>query len=104
MKLLVALLLCALNADALRVGAPLAAPVAHRLSPRITASADGAPINKAIDKESPKVVTQLAADDIDGKAVMCRCWRSATFPYCDAAHVKHNKETGDNVGPLIVSK
>ena len=36
------------------------------------------------------------------KAVMCRCWKSGTFPLCDAAHVKHNKETGDNVGPLII--
>ena len=36
------------------------------------------------------------------KAVMCRCWKSGTFPLCDASHVKHNKETGDNVGPLII--
>ena len=26
------------------------------------------------------------------------------FPLCNGTHVKHNKETGDNVGPLIVSK
>ena len=102
MKLVVALLLCALHADALRVGATPAAPDTHRLSARIIASADDAPINKAVDKESPKVVTQLAADDIDGKAVMCRCWRSATFPYCDAAPVQHNKDTGDNVGPRMI--
>lgn len=37
------------------------------------------------------------------KKVYCRCWQSGTFPLCDAAHVAHNKETGDNVGPLIVS-
>ena len=37
------------------------------------------------------------------KKVYCRCWKSETFPLCDAAHVAHNKETGDNVGPLIVS-
>ena len=30
------------------------------------------------------------------------CWKSGTFPLCDATHVKHNKETGDNVGPLII--
>ncbi len=24
------------------------------------------------------------------------------FPYCDGAHAVHNKETGDNVGPLII--
>lgn len=37
------------------------------------------------------------------KKVYCRCWLSGTFPLCDASHVAHNKETGDNVGPLIVS-
>lgn len=26
------------------------------------------------------------------------------FPMCDGTHVKHNKDTGDNVGPLIISK
>ncbi len=24
------------------------------------------------------------------------------WPYCDGAHVKHNKDTGDNVGPLVI--
>lgn len=33
-----------------------------------------------------------------------RCWRSGTFPLCDGTHVKHNKATGDNVGPLLVKK
>ena len=33
----------------------------------------------------------LDAGEIKGKAVMCRCWRSGTFPNCDGAHVKHNK-------------
>lgn len=28
--------------------------------------------------------------------------RLLQFPYCDGAHTKHNSETGDNVGPLIV--
>ena len=40
----------------------------------------------------------------DNKAVMCRCWKSKKFPYCDGSHVKHNKETGDNVGPLIIKQ
>jgi len=58
--------------------------------------------SKQIDLESPKVVhnEQLCTGD---KKVMCRCWKSGTFPACDASHVAHNKETGDNVGPLIVS-
>ena len=59
-------------------------------------------INDTIDLDSPKVVNtdELAAGE---KKVYCRCWKSGTFPLCDAAHVEHNKECGDNVGPLIVS-
>ncbi len=26
------------------------------------------------------------------------------FPYCDGTHAKHNQETGDNVGPLIIKR
>eukprot|EP01063_Lacrimia_lanifica_P019179 TRINITY_DN2626_c0_g1_i1.p5 TRINITY_DN2626_c0_g1~~TRINITY_DN2626_c0_g1_i1.p5 ORF type:complete len:135 (+),score=64.98 TRINITY_DN2626_c0_g1_i1:76-480(+) len=40
----------------------------------------------------------------NGKVVLCRCWKSKTFPYCDGSHVEHNKKTGDNVGPLILTK
>ena len=59
-------------------------------------------INTKIDLDSPKVVN---TDEVNAgaKKVYCRCWQSGTFPLCDAAHVAHNKETGDNVGPLIVS-
>ncbi len=39
-----------------------------------------------------------------GKRIaFCRCWQSAKFPYCDGAHRKLNAETGDNVGPVIVT-
>jgi hypothetical protein len=24
------------------------------------------------------------------------------FPFCDGTHNTHNKETGDNIGPLVV--
>lgn len=61
-----------------------------------------AQINLNIDLDSPKVATQ---DNLAGgeKKVYCRCWQSGTFPLCDGAHVAHNKDTGDNVGPLILS-
>ncbi|CAM9744223.1 unnamed protein product [Choristocarpus tenellus] len=59
-------------------------------------------INTMHDLESPKVAT-MDAVDAGEKKVYCRCWKSDTFPLCDGNHVKHNKETGDNVGPLIVS-
>ncbi|KAG5186108.1 CDGSH iron sulfur domain-containing protein [Tribonema minus] len=59
-------------------------------------------INNKIDLESPKVAT-METLPAGGKKVYCRCWKSATFPLCNGAHVKHNEEVGDNVGPLIVS-
>uniref|UniRef100_A0A061SDL2 Zinc finger cdgsh domain-containing protein 1 n=1 Tax=Tetraselmis sp. GSL018 TaxID=582737 RepID=A0A061SDL2_9CHLO len=61
-------------------------------------------INQNIRKEEQKVVDFVNAEEIKGKKVMCRCWKSGTFPECDGAHAKHNKETGDNVGPLIIEK
>merc|ERR1711907_50842 len=64
-------------------------------------------INPSIEKEKEKVVNMTKASDAynkDGKVVYCRCWRSKTFPLCDGSHNKYNKESGDNVGPLIVSK
>jgi CDGSH-type Zn-finger protein len=68
-------------------------------------------INLSIKKEEPKIVDSVGCGEIesiaeykDGKLVMCRCWRSSKFPYCDGSHAKHNKETGDNVGPLIIKK
>mmetsp|Transcript_10544 Transcript_10544/g.12981 ORF Transcript_10544/g.12981 Transcript_10544/m.12981 type:complete len:98 (+) Transcript_10544:131-424(+) len=59
-------------------------------------------INNQIDLDSAKVVNNVPLEAGE-KKVFCRCWQSGTFPLCDAAHVNHNKETGDNVGPLIVS-
>ena len=68
-------------------------------------------INLKIKKDQPKVVDAVNCGEIenlaefkDGKLVMCRCWKSSTYPYCDGSHVKHNKETGDNIGPLIIKK
>jgi CDGSH-type Zn-finger protein len=70
----------------------------------VRASGESGVINKDIQKDAAKVVDTLSVKDIDGKCVMCRCWRSSTFPKCDGSHVAHNKATGDNVGPLIISE
>ena len=67
--------------------------------------------NYKIKKNEAKVVDFVSVPDMedmaqfkDGKLVMCRCWKSENFPYCDGSHVKHNKECGDNCGPLIIKK
>ncbi|XP_028917226.1 CDGSH iron-sulfur domain-containing protein 1 [Ornithorhynchus anatinus] len=61
-------------------------------------------VNLHIQKDNPKVVHAFDMEDLGDKAVYCRCWRSKKFPFCDGAHTKHNDETGDNVGPLIIKK
>jgi len=61
-------------------------------------------VNHKIDLGNAKVVNTVDIEDLDKKAIFCRCWRSNKFPYCDGSHVKHNEETGDNVGPLIIQK
>jgi Iron-binding zinc finger CDGSH type len=50
------------------------------------------PINLTYKKREPKVVDKVDCGEIeaiaefkDGKLVMCRCWRSKTFPYCDGS-------------------
>jgi len=58
--------------------------------------------NDSIKKDQDKVVDTVDIEDIGKQKAFCRCWKSKKFPYCDGAHAKHNKETGDNVGPLLV--
>mmetsp|Transcript_43091 Transcript_43091/g.67509 ORF Transcript_43091/g.67509 Transcript_43091/m.67509 type:complete len:112 (+) Transcript_43091:3-338(+) len=74
-------------------------------SMRMSASTDvttAGKINYLIELDSPKVATMMEIAPGD-KQVLCRCWKSGIFPNCDGKHVEHNKATGDNVGPLIVS-
>ncbi|XP_036605960.1 CDGSH iron-sulfur domain-containing protein 1-like [Trichosurus vulpecula] len=61
-------------------------------------------VNLTIQKDNPKVVHAFDMEDLEEKAVYCRCWRSKKFPFCDGAHTKHNEETSDKVGPLIIKK
>uniref|UniRef100_A0A674HCT3 CDGSH iron sulfur domain 1 n=1 Tax=Taeniopygia guttata TaxID=59729 RepID=A0A674HCT3_TAEGU len=61
-------------------------------------------VNPHIQKDNPKVVHAFDMEDLGDKAVYCRCWRSKKFPLCDGSHTKHNEETGDNVGPLIIKR
>ncbi|PKK21992.1 CDGSH iron sulfur domain 1 [Columba livia] len=61
-------------------------------------------VNPSVQKDNPKVVHAFDVEDLGDKAVYCRCWRSKKFPLCDGSHIKHNEETGDNVGPLIIKR
>ena len=61
-------------------------------------------VNECIKLDSNKVVDTVDIEDMGDKGVFCRCWKSKKFPYCDGSHAKHNSETGDNVGPLIIKK
>ncbi|KAJ6651244.1 hypothetical protein lerEdw1_021158 [Lerista edwardsae] len=61
-------------------------------------------VNLQIQKDNPKVVHAFDMEDLGDKAVYCRCWRSKKFPLCDGSHTKHNEDTGDNVGPLIIKR
>jgi len=68
-------------------------------------------VNKTYKKDVDKVVDSYdvseVADQCSAKPTKtiayCRCWKSKNFPYCDGTHGKHNKETGDNVGPICIT-
>lgn len=84
--------------------------------------------NNIVRLDEKKVVDTVDIEDIAEKAAFCRCWKSKNvgffvangwfllfnisiillflfqWPYCDGAHGAHNKETGDNVGPIVVKR
>ncbi|KAF8363092.1 cisd-1 [Pristionchus pacificus] len=61
-------------------------------------------VNNKIKLGEPKVADVVDLEDIGEKKAFCRCWKSEKWPYCDGSHGKHNKETGDNVGPVVIKK
>jgi len=78
----------------------------HGICGGAKAAADKEIVNRrGVQRECPKVVHSFDMEDLEpGKTVYCRCWRSKKFPYCDGSHIKHNDDTGDNVGPLIIQR
>ncbi|KAI6211125.1 ZnF-CDGSH domain-containing protein [Aphelenchoides besseyi] len=71
--------------------------IGQRFSPRSSR------VNNWIQLDKDKVVDSQDIEDVGEKRAYCRCWKSKNFPYCDGTHNQHNKETGDNTGPLIIS-
>ena len=63
-------------------------------------------INQNIKKEDKIVKEIIDVSEVfkgDKKMIaFCRCWKSLKFPLCDGAHNRHNRETGDNIGPAVI--
>lgn len=47
-------------------------------------------VNKAIEKDSNKVVHTLDIEDIGKKTVLCRCWRSQKVCFISNCFTKFN--------------
>jgi len=63
-------------------------PLSHSLS-----------FSLSLSLSSQVVDTIVAAEMTDKQVVMCRCWRSGTFPLCNGSHVAHNKVWRGGEGP-----
>lgn len=61
-------------------------------------------VNKTVQKDKDKVADVIQIEDLGEKVAFCRCWKSKKFPHCDGSHNQHNKETGDNVGPVVLKR
>ena len=57
---------------------------------------------RRVDKVGMDVLRVVV--DEDGSAILCRCQRSSTYPWCDGQHLDHNRQCGDNVGPVVIRK
>uniref|UniRef100_A0A7M5XE22 Iron-binding zinc finger CDGSH type domain-containing protein n=1 Tax=Clytia hemisphaerica TaxID=252671 RepID=A0A7M5XE22_9CNID len=67
-------------------------------------SASEGRFNTAHELDKAKVVNSYDIEDLGDKVAFCRCWKSKKFPYCDGTHNAHNKLTGDNLGPVCLSR
>jgi len=61
-------------------------------------------VNRSVRLSEAKVADFVDIEDIAEKAAFCRCWKSKNWPYCDGSHGQHNKETGDNLGPVVLKR
>ena len=94
-----------LQSTLLRAGpVVVAAGIAFLLYNHFKKSKNAGQVNLSVAKDKAKVVDVVDIEDLDDKNAFCRCWRSKKWPHCDCSHVQHNKETGDNVGPLCINR
>ena len=75
-----------------------------RLSTEAAGTNVGSRINHLIPvQEEGKKITDRLTLKAGDRVVLCRCWLSKKFPICDGSHGPHNRATGDNVGPAVVT-